>query len=85
MSTATTTVVFIPRMPDGNDPGGLTVSKNVTLPDGEFQLDSYRWLTTSGAAVRLWFVASDNFTADERQLAVKHVLRKPELLRWASE
>lgn len=74
------TVVFIPRQRDGDNPGGLTVSKNVRLPEGEFQLDSYKW-----GSVTLWFVHDDNFTADERQQAYEHVRKKPELMEWATQ
>ena len=76
-------LVFIPRMPDGDSPGGLTVSKNIRLPDGEFQLNSFTWATADGP-VRLWFVAVDNFTADEREAAYQVVKRKRELMEWAT-
>jgi len=71
-------IVFIPRLPDGDTPGGLTVAKNVNLPKGEFQLDEFTWGTASGA-VRLWFVANDKFTDDERELAYQIVKKNPEL------
>ena len=71
-------LVFIPRLPDGDVPGGLTVSKNLHLPD-VFQITEAIW-----GDVRLWFVTQDNFTADDREAAYQQVLRKPELMQWAT-
>jgi hypothetical protein len=55
---------FHERRTDGEDPAGLTVSKRATLPEGDFMITEYCW-----GAMALWFVDSDNFTADERQSA----------------
>jgi hypothetical protein len=55
---------FHPRIANGNDPGGVTVSKSKQLPDGDFRITEYRW-----PDVVLWFVDQDKFTPDERQAA----------------
>lgn len=57
-------IYFIKRAADGEIPGGITVSKSARLPDGDFQITEYVWGVGS-----LWFVDSDKFTSDERQLA----------------
>lgn len=45
-------------------PAGITVSKQPKLPDGDFVITEYCWGETS-----LWFIESDEFTADEREAA----------------
>ena len=54
---------FFERQGDAITEAGMTVSKNPALPDGDFQIDEFTWPDAT-----LWFVASDKFTADERQL-----------------
>jgi len=56
------TVYLFPRLPCGDAPGGLTVSKRRRLPTGDFHVTEYTW-----GNVSLWFVDADKFTADERQ------------------
>ena len=41
---------------------GLTVTRQSKLPDGDFIIDEYCW-----GDFKLWFVADDDFTADERE------------------
>ncbi len=55
---------FHNRLPEPGKPGGVTVSKRETLPAGDFGITEYCWPDRS-----LWFVDSDNFTANERQAA----------------
>ena len=43
---------------------GVTVSRKLKLPKGDFKITEYIWGTVS-----LWFVDKDRFTADERQEA----------------
>ncbi len=57
-------IYFIKRAADGATTSEITVSKSPRLPDGDFQITKYLWDFGS-----LWFVDSDNFTPDERQLA----------------
>ena len=59
---------YFTRLPNDGNPGGITVSKQETLPAGDFRITEYRWgREWSGAS--LWFVDADRFTADERQEA----------------
>jgi len=55
---------FFSRNGDSNTPSGITASKNGELPEGDFGITEYCW-----GPVSLWFVNSDNFTDDERQIA----------------
>lgn len=57
-------VYFIPRKAARNCPAGWTVTKNPTLPKGDFRITEHTW-----GSVTLWFVDADKFTADERQRA----------------
>ena len=60
---------FFPRMADKLDcPAGITVSKKSVLPNGDFRLDEYIWPDINFA---LWFVAADNWTAEEREEAIR--------------
>lgn len=61
--------IFI-REANGDDPGGYTVSKRSTLPEGDFQITEYRW-----GKDLLCFVDTDNFTEAERQAAYIGYLR----------
>ena len=55
---------FFPRLADGDNPAGVTVSKTKALPAGEFSLSEYIW-----GPIHLWFIDAQNFTEDERQAA----------------
>lgn len=63
---------FFPRLADGGNPAGITVSKRPELPPGDFRLTEYSWPD----GVDLWFVDDDNFTDDERQLAYEKIKAK---------
>ena len=51
------------REPNGEDPGGITVSKKAELSKEDFDIDEHVW-----GDVSLWFVRDDEFNDDERQL-----------------
>lgn len=59
---------FYERAAHGDCPSGLTVSKSPTLPDGDFRITEHIWPN-----VTLWFIADDNFTADEREEAKYYI------------
>ncbi len=63
-----TVYYYSERAACGDDPAGLTVSKQSQLPDGDFHLTEYCW-----GRVSLWFVDADEFTADERQNAYEYL------------
>lgn len=52
---------YFNRLPEPGRPGGVTVSKCAELPEGDFQIDEFKW-----DALTLWFVTEDEFTASER-------------------
>lgn len=64
-------VHFIPRKVFRGCPAGLTVSKSLKLPKGDFKITEYHWGDTS-----LWFVDRDKFTADERQACYLRFMEK---------
>ena len=64
---------YLARQADGENPAGLTVSKNDELPEGDFKLTEYCW-GWGEASVSLWFVDADDFSEDERQLAFQMFL-----------
>ena len=64
-------VHLFPRMAEGDTPAGITISKHDTLPAGDFQLDEWIW-----PDLALWFVAADDFTADERQAVYRAIRAK---------
>ena len=56
---------FFTRRAEGKDrPGGTTVSRRGTLPNGDFGITEYVWPRAT-----LWFVDADHFSADDRQAA----------------
>lgn len=57
---------FFPREPYQGNPGGITVSKNPELPEGDFQITEYSWGRRS-----LWFIDGDRFTGRERAMAYR--------------
>lgn len=57
-------VYFHNRLADKQAPAGITVSRSEELIDDIFAITEYVW-----GDVSLWFVDSDNFTADEREAA----------------
>ena len=67
---------FVKRRAGGDVPAGVTVSKRFALPDGDFTITEYSW-----GKLTLWFVDSDEFTADERKAAVRayRAIQKGEL------
>ena len=69
---------YFERLADGDCPAGVTVSKHEPLPDGEFGLDEYIWPLAT-----LWFVAEDDFSADERGDAYAGVTTKAEMWKLA--
>lgn len=64
-------VYVFPREADAETPAGLTISKNPELPKGLFELDEYHWEVGD---ITLWFLAQDEFTADEREFAYRKAL-----------
>lgn len=63
---------FHQRQPSDGDPGGVTVSKTESLPDGDFRITEFCW-----PGVTLWFIDDQNFTADEREAARLAVCETP--------
>ena len=57
--------VFHQRIAQPGVPAGWTVTKGGNLPDGDFKITEYSW-----GDQKLWFLDSDNFTADDRQEAL---------------
>ena len=57
-------IYFSERLPTGDDPGGVTVSKHTPLPDGDFKITEYIW-----PDVTLWFVDNDKFSAVQMEAA----------------
>ena len=55
-------VYFHERLAATDCPAGVTVSRRKELPPGDFVIDEFSW-----GDLTLWFVAADDFTADERQ------------------
>lgn len=51
----------------GGEHPGITVSKNPTLPAGDFRITEY--VFKHGGYESLWFVDADKFTRRERQAA----------------
>ena len=56
----------------GGEYPGITVSKNDSLPSGDFKITEYIFLRFG--YVSLWFIDGDEFTADERVLAYQQYL-----------
>lgn len=56
------TAYFFERQPNGPNPGGVTVSKSETLPEGDFALTEFTWPDCV-----LWFIDDHKFTANERE------------------
>lgn len=63
-------VYFYPRAATDTVPAGMTVSKQSTIPKGDFRITEYSW-----GPHTLWFVDDDKFTADERQAALEGFLK----------
>lgn len=57
---------FFDRMAFKGCPAGVTVSKNASLPEGDFAITEFTWQSAAQYAV-LWFVDGDTFTASERE------------------
>ncbi len=70
---------YFERQADGDDPAGVTVSKREKLPEGDFRITEYSWFGT----ISMWFVAADNFTRNERELALEGLQNNDEFLLLA--
>lgn len=61
------------RQQYGDAPAGYTVTKQAKLPDGDFVITEYTWHDSS-RYLTLWFMDSDEFTEDERNVAAEQFL-----------